>query len=124
MESQPNRRQGKVETAHQALKRYERTRNAASKPLSGQSVAVTDSREDWHYGGRHYLLTLASTQDSMDLELDLVGDASGDQRPVLLASCDDESQDLTLSVFTSEPLPLDLIERFIGEARTSLPGRA
>ncbi|MEO7570874.1 MAG: hypothetical protein ABIX10_00400 [Acidimicrobiales bacterium] len=85
---------------------------------------MTDAREEWHYDGRHYLLTLVSTQESMDLELDAVGDASGAQGPVLLASCDDETQALTLSSFTDEPLPLDLLERFIAEARRVLPGRA
>lgn len=85
---------------------------------------MTDPREEWHYGDRHYLLTLVSTQESMDLELDAVGDASGAQGPVLLASCDDETQELTVAVYTDEPLPLDLLERFIAEARRLLPGRA
>jgi hypothetical protein len=85
---------------------------------------VTETRDEWHYGGRYYLLTLASTQDSMDLELDVVGDASGAQGPALLASCDDGSEDITLSVLTAEALPIELVERFLGEARRLLSARA
>lgn len=49
-------------------------------PLAiGQSGKVTNAREEWHYGGRYYLPTLASTPDSMDLELDVVGDPSDAQ---------------------------------------------
>jgi hypothetical protein len=94
-------------------------------------VAVTDTPEDWHYDDRYFLVTLASTPTSMDLELNEVGSAEaaarrkkGTQGPILLASCDDDSQGLTLSVFTTRPLPLELVERFVTEARRRLPGRA
>jgi hypothetical protein len=61
----------------------------------------------------------------MDLELDEVG-SSRERRegPLLVASCDDVSQEVALSVWTDQPVPVDLIEQFLAEARRLLPGRA
>ena len=79
-------------------------------------------REEWHYGDRYYGVTLASTPDSMDLELDDLGPPPA-RGTVLIALCDDETQMLTLRTFTDGPLALDLVERFVHLAREQLPGR-
>jgi hypothetical protein len=81
---------------------------------------VTTEREDWAFDGRHYMVTLASTPDTMDLELDDVA-PSPSRGLVLMASRDDESGAITLRTFTSEPLALELLERFVGEAQRQLP---
>jgi hypothetical protein len=93
---------------------------------TGQSVTVSDARsevEKWTIDGRHYGLTLASTPTSMDLELDDLGPGVG-QGLVALVSCDDETQELTVRVFTDRPLPNVLIEMLIADAGERLPGRA
>jgi hypothetical protein len=43
---------------------------------------------------------------------------------VALVSCDDETQELTVRVFTDRPLPNVLIEMLIADAGERLPGRA
>jgi len=77
-------------------------------------------REQWQACGRYYVATLASAPDSMDLELDDVGPGAG-RGLVLLASRDDKSGAITIQVFSSDALPLPLVERFISEARRCLP---
>ena len=77
-------------------------------------------RERWHIGGRHYLLTLASTPDSMELDVDDVGPGVG-RGLILIASRDDASGEMTLRTFTSDPLPLQLVEKVADEARGCLP---
>jgi hypothetical protein len=79
--------------------------------------------ERWHFGDRFYLLTLASTPDSMDLELDDVGPGSG-RGTVLIASRDDETGAMTLRSFTDEPLAIELVEAFLAEERRTLPPSA
>jgi hypothetical protein len=75
--------------------------------------------ERWHFGDRFYAITLASAPDSMDLELD--DPERFEQGPLMLASRDDETGDLTVRVFTDERLPLALLEQFVSEARLRLP---
>ena len=79
-----------------------------------------DERERWHVGGRHYLVTMASTPDTMDLELEDVGPRAG-RGLVLVASRNDGTAAVTVRGFSSEPLPLALVEQFLAEARHRLP---
>lgn len=75
------------------------------------------------FEGRHYRLTLASTPETMDLELDDVGPAPG-RGLIALASCDDTSHELTVRVFTDAQPPMDMLDRFLATARAELPGSA
>jgi hypothetical protein len=79
--------------------------------------------QDWHFGGRYYGVRLASAPDSMDLELDHLGPAP-EQGTVMIVSRDDNSGDMTVRVFTDQPLPLVLVEQFVSEARRRLPPNA
>lgn len=81
-----------------------------------------DAKDDrWFFAGRHYIITLASSADDMNLELDDVGPGIG-RGPVAVATKPDDSKEITLSTLTSDPLPIDLISQFIGEASSRLPG--
>lgn len=80
-------------------------------------------RERWHFGGRYYALTLASTPETLDLELDDIGPDAGLGR-VLIASTDGETGMTTLRCFTDAPLPVELLEAFLDEARRTLPPNA
>ena len=73
-----------------------------------------------HFGDRFYGVTLASSPESMDLELEDFGPPPG-RGLVMLASYDDDSAALAVRTFTNEPLPLELVEHFIGVARQQLP---
>jgi len=79
--------------------------------------------ERWYYGGRWYTTTLASSvtnRDGMGLELDDIAPAPG-RGPVVEAFHDDTTGEWTFISHITEPLPLDLIEQFIAEARRRLP---
>lgn len=80
---------------------------------------MTDADSDrWHFGGRWYATTLASevlTRDGIGLELDDVASALG-RGPVLEAFHDDTTGALTFTAHVTDPLPLELVEQFIGEA--------
>lgn len=55
----------------------------------------------------------------MDLELDDLGPAPG-RGTVMIASRDDDTGELTVTVLTDEALPLSLVEQFLREAREGL----
>jgi len=82
---------------------------------------VNDQRNDrWKFEDRYYMANLASTQETMDLELDDVGPGVG-RGPVIYASRDDETELITVRTFTSSPLPIALLQQFINEAQSRLP---
>jgi hypothetical protein len=56
----------------------------------------------------------------MGLELDDVAPAPG-RGTVLEAFHDDTTGELTFTAYVTDPLPLDLVEQFIVEARRRLP---
>jgi hypothetical protein len=79
--------------------------------------------EGWHFGGRWYMTTLASdvhTRDGMGLELDDVAPAPG-RGTVLEAFHDDTTGEVTFTAHVTEPLPFELVEQFLAEARRRLP---
>jgi len=76
----------------------------------------------WHFGGRWYATTLASDvypRDGIGLELNDVGPAP-ERGTVLEAFQDDTTGELTFITLTTEPLPFELVEQFISEARHRL----
>ena len=78
--------------------------------------------ERWHFGGRWYTTTLASdvtNRDGMGLELEDVAPAPG--RGTLLEAFHDATGEMTFMSYITEPLPFELVEQFIGEARRRLP---
>jgi hypothetical protein len=85
-------------------------------------AAGSDPRERWRFAGRYYLLTLASSPETMDLELDDVGPSLG-RGPTLYASCNDATGAMTIRALTSDPLPIELLDEFLSEARLTLPRR-
>ena len=68
---------------------------------------------------RYYMVTLASTPDTMDLELEDVGPGVS-RGLLLLASRNDQSGQL-VRVWTNDPLPIELLEEFMAEAQRCLP---
>lgn len=83
-------------------------------------AAGADPRQRWHFAGRYYLVTLASSRETMDLELDDVGPSLG-RGPTLYASCADDSGAITIRALRCDPLPIELVEEFLTEARLRLP---
>lgn len=79
-----------------------------------------DERERWHVGGRYYMVTLASPPDTMDLELEDVGPGVS-RGIVVLASRNDQSGQIIVRVWTNDPLPIELLEKFMAEAQRCLP---
>lgn len=75
--------------------------------------------ERWHIGDRYYGVTRASTPDSLDLELEDLGPGTG-RGFVAIASMPDGSEAVTVQVVVDHPLPLELLEQFIAEARLRL----
>src|SRR4051794_34011891 len=75
--------------------------------------------ERWHVGGRYYSVTLATSPDAIDLELDDLGPGVG-RGPVAIASQPDETDEISVSVVTVDALPVELLEQFLGEARRIL----
>ncbi len=76
--------------------------------------------ERWHFGGRYYGVTMASTPDTMDLELDDLGPAPS-HGLVIAASMSDATGDVTVRVFSEMPLPIALVQQFLSEAECRLP---
>jgi len=79
--------------------------------------------ERWHFGGRWYATTLSGSlanPDGMVLELEDVAPAPG--RGIVLAAIhDDVSGEMAFISYLTEPLPFELVEQFIAEARRLLP---
>jgi hypothetical protein len=76
----------------------------------------------WRFGGRWYATTLASdvfTRAGIGLELEDVGPAPG-RGSVLEAFRDDTTGQVTFTAHVTEPLPFDLVEQFVSEARRRL----
>ena len=84
---------------------------------------MSQSESDrWHFGGRWYAMTLASdvlTRDGIGLELDDIGPAP-ERGQVLEAFQDDTTGEVTFTAHVAEPLPFDLVEQFVREARRRL----
>ncbi len=81
--------------------------------------------DPWHIGGRWYSVTLASdvaTRDGIGLELDDVAPAPC-RGTVLEAFQDDTTGELTFTAYVTDPLPFELVEKFIAEARRRLVRR-
>ena len=78
------------------------------------------SEDRWLFAGRHYMVTLASSADDMSLELDDVGPGVG-RGCVSIANKLDDSEQITVSTFTADPLPVELLTQFIDEAMSRLP---
>jgi hypothetical protein len=85
---------------------------------------MTNAAADrWHFGDRWYAITLTSdvlTRDGVRLELDDVAPAPG-RGTVLEAFYDDTTGRMTFTAFANDPLPFELVEQFITEARRRLP---
>ncbi|GAA3005515.1 hypothetical protein [Actinokineospora diospyrosa] len=76
------------------------------------------TRPPWEYDGRHYAVTAfsdVSTRDGYGWELEEAG--RGQVAEVFL---DDTTGAFTIRVFTDEPLPFDLVHRFVTEAGTDI----
>jgi hypothetical protein len=82
-------------------------------------LVMTAEADRWHIGDRHYGVTAASTPDSFDLELEDLGPGTG-RGFIAIASMSDGIEAVTLRVLIDHPLPLELLERFIAEARLRL----
>jgi hypothetical protein len=83
---------------------------------------ISESRDRWFFGGRHYAATLASdvaTRDGLGLELEDVGPAPG-RGLVLEAFQDDTTELFTFRAFLADPLPFALVEQFVEEGRRRL----
>jgi hypothetical protein len=79
--------------------------------------------ERWHFGGRWYATTLGScvgTRDGMSLELEDVAPAPG-RGTLLEAFYDDLTGEMSFIPHMTEPLPFELVEQFIAEAKEQLP---
>lgn len=78
-----------------------------------------EERTRWTFGGRYYATTLASdvaTRDGIGLELDDVPPAPG--RGMLYEVFQDNTTaEVTFTAFSTEPVPFELIEQFVAEAR-------
>lgn len=83
------------------------------------SPRIADQGPGWHIGDRYYGVTLASTPDSTDLELDDLGPGVG-RGTVAIASKPDVSKRIYLRLFSEDPLPIELLERFAVEAHRRL----
>lgn len=73
-------------------------------------------KDEWHYGGRYYLLTQYTDPESIGWELEDVAPTPG-RGEVLDAKLHDDDGSLTVRVWTSDPLPIELVHRFVTEAR-------
>ena len=80
---------------------------------------MTSEVERWHIGGRYYVVTVATTPDSIDLELDDLGPEVG-RGTVAIASKSDASGTINLRVFPDHELPIEVVEQFTAEARYKL----
>lgn len=82
-------------------------------------MIVTSEADKWHIGDRYYGLTVASSPDSLDLELEDLGPGTG-RGFVAIASKPDGSDNIAVQVFADQSLPIELLEGFITEARLRL----
>ena len=80
---------------------------------------MASESQRWQIRDRHYGVTVASTPDSFDLELDDLGPGVG-RGPVAIASMPDGSKNINVRVFTDGALPIEVIEEFVAEARRRL----
>lgn len=79
---------------------------------------MNSARSQWLYGGRDCNVVLASTETTMDLEL---SDQAWGGNIIAIVSRADDTGAITFESFTNDPLPIELLERFIAEARRRLP---
>jgi hypothetical protein len=86
-------------------------------------VIESDDREQWHFGERWYAVSGVSevgARDGFSLELEDIGPAPG-RGVLLVAFRDDQTGETTIDSKLIESLPLELVERFLAEARLRLP---
>lgn len=89
--------------------------------MNGITVGQVDvSKDRWFFAGRHYMVTLTSSAEDMSLELEDVGPGVG-RGFVAIANKLDDSEEITVSTLTADPLPAELVTQFIGEACNRLP---
>lgn len=84
---------------------------------------MTNSSERWKYAGRYYNIVKFSDvldRDGFGWELEDIAPAPG-KGVVLEAFWDDSTGDFTVRVFTDQPLPLELVRRFLNEASRGVP---
>jgi hypothetical protein len=81
---------------------------------------VTSPKDDWFIEGRWYSPTVASDPDGLAVELDDVGPAPG-RGVVMDAHRHFTTGEYTFAYYAKERLPLEVVERFVGEARRWLP---
>ena len=74
----------------------------------------------WESEGRHFEVLMASdvVRDGMGLELTDLGQTSG---PALEIFCSDEDGSMTFSALRAVDVPLEILTRFVEEARAKLP---
>ena len=85
----------------------------------------SDISDRWHIGGRYYAVTVASdvaTRDGIGLELDDVAPAPGRGLVLEVFRDDAADQQLLFTALSGDPLPLELVEQFLEEAREALLG--
>lgn len=80
---------------------------------------MASESQRWHIGDRYYGVTVASTPDSFDLELDDLGPGVG-RGTVAIASMPDDSREINVRVFTDGALPIEVVEQFVAEVRRRL----
>lgn len=85
----------------------------------GKLSLMTPEAERWHIGERFYVVTFASTPDSLDLELYDVGPAVG-RGTIAIASRPDGGEAINVRLFSDGPLPIEVVEQFVAEARVRL----
>jgi hypothetical protein len=88
---------------------------------AADSGSGTPESDKWFFAGRWYAATVASDamRDGLGLELDDIAPSPG-RGLVLEAFRSDTTGETSFTALTTEPLPLDLVERFVGEARRVL----
>lgn len=80
---------------------------------------MSSEAERWHIGGRYYGVTVASTPDSLHLELDDLGPGVG-RGTIAIASKPDGSSTINVRVFAEWSVPIDVVDQFLSEPRRRL----
>lgn len=73
-------------------------------------------KDEWHYDGRYYLLTTGTEPDAYYWELEDAAPTPG-RGIVLMARRADADGSVTVSTYTEDPLPIELVHRFVSEIR-------
>lgn len=93
---------------------------------AGTTGTVDDGteRDDWFIGGRWYLPTYVSAitgdEDGMTMEVEDVG-PDLPRGLVVAIYYDDLTGDMTITTYTTDPLPVPLLDHVLRVARRALP---